>query len=116
MNNVSNGDGDTPSEIEVSVCYALPFEQIERHLRISPQTSVREAVELSGIKAIIGVEVIKDENIGVYGQLLDGQSLPHLDEYQLQDGDRIEIYRPLPIDPKEARRQRAANRQIKHKP
>ena len=30
-------------------------------------------------------------------------------DYQLNEGDRVEIYRPLRIDPKEARRQRAKN-------
>jgi putative ubiquitin-RnfH superfamily antitoxin RatB of RatAB toxin-antitoxin module len=30
------------------------------------------------------------------------------DKYELQDGDRVEIYRPLIVDPKEVRRQRAA--------
>ena len=37
-----------------------------------------------------------------------GQSIRMPDKYEWQDGDRVEIYRPLIVDPKEVRRQRAA--------
>ncbi len=38
---------------------------------------------------------------GIFGRLAEPQTL-------LKDGDRVEIYRPLALDPKEARRRRAA--------
>ena len=44
--------------------------------------------------------------LGVFGRVLPPQAL-------LQDGDRVEIYRPLIADPKEARRARAAPRRRK---
>ena len=42
----------------------------------------------------------KEKNIGIFGE-------PVTPETRLADGDRVEVYRPLEVDPKEARRQRA---------
>jgi putative ubiquitin-RnfH superfamily antitoxin RatB of RatAB toxin-antitoxin module len=41
--------------------------------------------------------------VGVWGQRCERTAVP-------QDGDRIEVYRPLPADPRERRRRRAARR------
>lgn len=45
--------------------------------------------------------------LGVFGQSLGSKGLGSADAYILQQGDRVEIYRPLICDPKDARRKRA---------
>ncbi|GLZ17201.1 UPF0125 protein [Burkholderia plantarii] len=62
-------------------------------------TTVREAIEASGIVARhpeIDVSVAKT---GVFGKLAPLDTV-------LRDGDRVEIYRPLVVDPKAARQRR----------
>ena len=51
--------------------------------------------------------------MGIFSQPLNGKVLPEPSDYILQSGDRIEIYRPLLIDPKQARLNRAKNKETK---
>ncbi len=67
-------------------------------LRVAPGTTLAEAVALSGLVAA-GVPV----DAGVFGRRQPG-------DYRLKPFDRVEVYRPLVVDPKEARRRRAAVR------
>jgi len=88
----------------VEVVYALADEQIVVTLRVPAGTTAREAVQLSGLgdryPAIVsGVRVL-----GIYGRVVT-------DDTVLQPGDRVEIYRELAADPKQARRRRARRRQ-----
>tara|TARA_B100001113_G_scaffold175748_1_gene144007 strand:- start:337 stop:618 length:282 start_codon:yes stop_codon:yes gene_type:complete len=48
-----------------------------------------------------------DYKIGVNGEILDGKFFPKPDKYRLQDGERVEFYRPLKVDPKENRKKRS---------
>ena len=60
--------------------------------------TVGDALRASGIlERRPGIDV---RRLGVFGKEVSAQT-------RLRDGDRVEIYRPLPIDPKEARRRRA---------
>ncbi len=92
MENVEN--------IQVTVIYA-----VSDHARIVPLTLKRgstliDAIKQSGleqeVKLPFGTEIIA----GVYGR----RQKP---DYCLRDGDRVELYRQLKFDPKEARRRRA---------
>ena len=89
------------SKTHIEVAYATPEKQIILECHIDSGTVPREAVRQSGIE--LHFPEIDPENcdIGVFGKAV-------ADDYELQDGDRIEIYRPLIADPKEIRRQRAA--------
>ena len=51
--------------------------------------------------------------MGIFGQALGSKGLSPARQYVLQPRDRVEIYRPLIIDPKEVRKQRAENRRQK---
>jgi putative ubiquitin-RnfH superfamily antitoxin RatB of RatAB toxin-antitoxin module len=85
----------------IEVAYATPTRQMIIECQIEPGTSPRNAVRLSGIHRHF-LEIDLDHcDLGVFGKLIS-------EDYELQDGDRIEIYRPLIADPKEIRRQRAA--------
>lgn len=87
--------------IRVTVVYALPDEQRVRALEVPAGTTVYAAAEQSGLASEAGLELDGVE-LGVFGKV---EKAPR--ERVLQDGERVEIYRPLLIDPKEARKARA---------
>ena len=89
------------NKISIEVAYATPAKQMIVECRVEPGTLPREAAKLSGIDRHFPGLDIDNSDLGVFGK-----SVP--EDYDLQDGDRIEIYRPLIADPKEIRRQRAA--------
>ncbi|HBX36247.1 MAG TPA: RnfH family protein [Pseudohongiella sp.] len=93
--------------MEVTVVYALPDQQHQVPLEVPDGTTAWQAVELSGLLqqfAEINPETVR---VGVYARLLDGRGNPTAQQYQLVNQDRVELYRPLIIDPKEARLLRA---------
>ncbi len=85
----------------IEVAYATPALQKIVECEIAPGTSPREAVRQSNIHLFFPEIDFDRCDLGVF-------SKPVVDSYELMDGDRIEIYRPLIADPKEVRRQRAA--------
>ena len=94
--------------IEVEVVYAEPAKQQLLALKVPVGTTALEAVKLSGIEQAFPNLDLGNVSFGIFSRPLDGRSTPAVDEYLMQEGDRVEIYRPLLIDPKQARRQRAA--------
>lgn len=87
-------------DIRVEVVYALPERQYLRQLALQEGSTLEQAIRASGLLALrqdIDLDVNK---VGIF-------SRPAKLEDELSDGDRVEIYRPLLIDPKELRRQRA---------
>ncbi|MCG6896875.1 MAG: RnfH family protein [Thiocapsa sp.] len=87
--------------LRVSVAYVGPSEQFSRSLEARVGTLVREAIERSGILSQCPEIDLAVNQVGIFGKLAK------LDQV-LADGDRVEIYRPLIADPKEARKRRAA--------
>lgn len=87
--------------IKVEVAYALPEEQVIIPLEVEVGTTVRQAVERSGILQRFMDIDLKSNKVGVFGKLTKPDTV-------LRANDRVEIYRPLVADPKEVRRQRAA--------
>ena len=96
--------GETmPEEIMVEVAYAMPEEQIIISIKVPTKYNVKQAIEKSGIqKKFPSIDLSKNK-VGIFGKKT---TLDHL----LNDRDRIEIYRPLILDPKEMRRKRAAKK------
>ena len=89
------------NRFKVEVAYALPESQAILSLEVEEGTTVREAIERSGITERFP-EIDLDKNkVGIFGKLTK------LDQ-TLRPKDRVEIYRPLIADPKEVRKQRAA--------
>jgi uncharacterized protein len=86
--------------IEIEVVYALPGHQVMRELRLSSGTTVKEAVERSGIPDLYPDIDFARNKLGIFGKLANPDA-------RLRTGDRVEIYRPLARDPKEIRRERA---------
>ena len=87
-------------QIEIEVVYALPCNQILRQLHVPAGTTAKQAVELSGIGAIFPEIDLSQNKLGIFGKLVKPETI-------LRDRDRVEIYRPLSVDPKEGRRRRA---------
>ena len=87
--------------MQVEVVYALPDQQTVIAVELAEEAIAIEAVEKSGILDLH--EELKDKELalGIFSK-----SCAH--DYQLKQGERVEIYRPLLADPKEIRKRRAA--------
>ena len=89
--------------IEVEVVYAAVDRQVLLVVAVPEGTSVREALRQSAVGAQFPELDLDHCPVGIFGKVIaDPQVRP------VQEGDRIEIYRPLLADPKEVRRLRAA--------
>ena len=87
--------------IVIEVAYALPEKQRIIKLEVSPGTTALEAVTQSGIDTFFDdLTLGPDLTLGVWGK-----STTH--DRVLQSGERVEIYRPLLVDPKAVRKARA---------
>ncbi|TXT27414.1 MAG: hypothetical protein FD134_12 [Gallionellaceae bacterium] len=84
----------------IEVVYALPHEQVLLKLQVPPNTTVAEAIRLSGVLQTCPDIDLARNKFGIFGKLTQADAV-------LRDRDRIEIYRPLRADPKEVRRKRA---------
>lgn len=80
--------------LRIEVVHARPDGADVVEVRLPAGATVRDAVLASGIA---GVDFSR---VGIFGRKVNADT-------RLADGDRVEIYRPLEIDPKEARRRRA---------
>ena len=89
--------------IRVEVAYALPHKQKILALDVPEGTSVLDAAKMSGTTAEFPELQLDGAKMGVFGK-----AVPNPAAEQLREGDRVEIYRPLLIDPKQARLNRAA--------
>ncbi len=88
-----------PATLRIEVVYCPEPGQCETvALRLPPPVSVLEAVTASQLAARHGL-ALSALRLGVWARCREPGSL-------LRDLDRVEIYRPLTVDPKEARRLR----------
>ena len=87
-------------DLEVEVVYALSGGQDAVTVRVARGATLLEAVRASGVLDRHPGLRGKPLKLGVYGQVKPAESAA-------KAGDRIEVYRPLALDPKEARRLRA---------
>lgn len=86
--------------IHVEVAYGLPHRQWLLDVDLPLGATIAEAIEASGIRQKCPDIEISDDNLGIFSHKA------RLDTV-LNNGDRVEIYRSLIIDPKESRRFRA---------
>lgn len=92
----------------VEVAYAKPEEQRIIELQVPSGTTVAQAIERSGIRELFPEIDLNQNKVGIFGKLSSLDAV-------LQPGDRVEIYRPLIADPKEARKRRAAEGKVMRK-
>ncbi len=92
----------------VEVVYALQQQQTLLKCTVPVGTTVAQAIQASGILAKYPEIDLATNKLGVFGKLTKADAV-------LREKDRVEIYRPLIADPKEVRRQRAAEGKVMKK-
>ncbi len=97
-----------PNQIHVEVAYALPDTQLILPVRVAPDTTAEQAIIASGILQKFPDIDLTSNKVGIFGKLVKLDTV-------LREKDRVEIYRPLIADPKEVRRQRAAEGKVMKK-
>lgn len=90
-------------EISITVAYGTPERQVEIPVVVEKNCTVAVAIRRSGILEQFPEIDLANVAVGVFSRKVALDDL-------LETDDRIEIYRPLQLDPKEARRLRAARR------
>jgi len=85
--------------IEVEIAYAAPVVQVLKRIKIPRGTTLENAVRLSGIIDQFPEIDLGKNRVGIFSKFAKCETI-------LETNDRVEIYRPLVIDPKEARRLR----------
>jgi putative ubiquitin-RnfH superfamily antitoxin RatB of RatAB toxin-antitoxin module len=91
--------------IHVQVAYALPDRQDIVTIELPEGASVQQAVEASGLLQKHPEIDLSRNKLGIFAKLVKADQV-------LRDRDRVEIYRALIADPKEVRRQRAAEGKV----
>lgn len=87
-------------DITIEVAYAAARGQTVLQLEVKSGTTIGEAIKQSGILQQFPEIDLALNKVGIFGKLARTETL-------LRDRDRLEIYRALIADPKEARRRRA---------
>lgn len=95
-------------QIQIEVAYAKAEKQEIVELKLPAGSTIQQAVEASGLLQRYPEIELAKAKVGVYGKLA------RLDT-ALRERDRVEIYRPLIADPKEVRKQRAAEGKVMKK-
>ena len=86
--------------LTVSVAYSPRAGEVDEvSLQLEPGATVADALRLSGLAARHLGLAIEALPVGIWGAICQRDD-------RLRDRDRVELYRPLRVDPKEARRQR----------
>ena len=81
--------------LKVEVVCALPRKEEIRAVTLPEYATVADALAAAGLQG--------EKWVGIFGQRVTPET-------RVADGDRVEVYRPLRLDPKEARRRRATSR------
>lgn len=93
-------------DIEVAASPA-PRQVLVRRVQVPAGTSLQAAVQACGLLAELGISLPQEGwSTGVWGK-------PKPLDTPLRAGDRVELYRALTVDPKEARRQRYAQHKLR---
>ena len=86
--------------IRAEVVYALPQKQTLLVVKLYAGSTVRDAIQASGLLQRVPELVLETLKVGIYSRLVSLDTL-------LRGGERIEVYRPLTADPRAMRKQRA---------
>lgn len=87
-------------EIRVEVVFARPDRQALVEVSVGEGATVAEAIEASGLHKDFANDGLESLPVGIWGRLVERST-------RVRAGDRVEIYRPLELDPKSARRELA---------
>ena len=87
----------------VEVVYATPAEQCLMTVQLELGATAQRAVECAGVLQRFPELLVSPLRLGIFSRRITPETV-------LRTGDRVEIYRPLLIDPKTQRRERAAQK------
>jgi hypothetical protein len=87
------------ARLTVEVCYALAGAQTLITVELPAGATLRQAIDASGILQRFPSIDLNTQKVGVFGKLKPLDTV-------LADHDRVEIYRPLLVDPKVSRQRR----------
>jgi putative ubiquitin-RnfH superfamily antitoxin RatB of RatAB toxin-antitoxin module len=93
----------TGTTVALEVVYALPDRQTMLSLRVPHGATVGEALAASGIFELHPETAGGEVPVGIFGRVVGR-------DHRVEQGDRIEIYRPLTADPKASRNARVAKK------
>jgi hypothetical protein len=91
-----------PLNVTVEVVLVRSDLQVLHRVQLPAGSTVEDALAASGL-----AEETRSSSVGIYGKTVAAGTV-------LQEGDRVEIYRPLRADPKDLRRLRAARKRAKN--
>ena len=94
--------------IQIEIAYAKPERQDVSTLKVEAGCTIRQAIEASGLLERNPEIDLAKAKVGIYGKLSKMDTI-------VRERDRVEIYRPLIADPKEVRKQRAAEGKVMKK-
>ena len=86
--------------MQVEIVFALPSRQELRQLSVEEGATVADVIAASGIAAVFPDHDFTDLQAAIWGQPVERSR-------RVRDGDRVELLRPLSMDPREARRLKA---------
>ncbi len=85
--------------MQIGIAYAEPDQQVWIKLEIPQGSTLLEAVHRSGILSRFPQLDLEQQKVGIFGKLVK------LDT-PLREGDRVEIYRPITVDPTKVKRRK----------
>ncbi len=91
------------ASLQVEIVYAQPQRSMVKLLALEPGSTVEDALALAAMDADFSPIDLAAAPVGIFGRVVPR-------DRALEDGDRIEVYRPLAEEPKIARRRRAQQR------
>lgn len=86
--------------MQIEVVFALPDRQVLEEVELADNATVGDVIRASGIARHFPDIEFGQLQAGVWGKPVERS-------YTVRDGDRVELYRPLEMDPREARRLKA---------
>ena len=98
----------TAELLEVEVAYATPEQQYLLSVSVPMGSTVEQAIQQSGICERCPEIDLTAQSVGIFSQLATLQTV-------LNNADRVEIYRPLLVDPKLQRKERAQRQEKGHR-
>jgi len=87
-------------KIKVEIVYASESKQHLDQLEVNVGSTIEQVIDISGILFLFPKIDLLKQKVGIFGDIKDLNQV-------VSEGDRIEIYRPLKVDPKDARKRRA---------
>lgn len=85
--------------MNVGVCYAESDRQLWMRLEVPDNCTIQETIDLSGVLKLYPEINLDSQKVGIFGKIAS------LDT-PVKDGDRVEIYRQITVDPQTVQRRR----------